>query len=77
MMKDDDFKLLNGFTLGRTNERTDICDCRVTFATENLSSRICPKVDSDYPRSTCENVVYHFHGTMQTIITSSLRPAFR
>ena len=37
--------------------------------------RICPKVDSDYPSGTCENVVHHFHGTMQTIITSSLRPA--
>ena len=23
MMKDDDFKLLKGFALGRTNERTD------------------------------------------------------
>ena len=34
MMKDDDFKLLKGFALGRTNERTDICDCRVAFATE-------------------------------------------
>ena len=42
--------------------------------TKNLSSRLCPKVDSDYPRGTCENVVYHFHGTMQTIITCSLRP---
>ena len=25
---------------------------------KNLSSRICPKLDSDYPRGTCENVVY-------------------
>ena len=30
----------------------------------------CPKVDSDYLRGTCKNVVYHFHGTIQTIITS-------
>ena len=37
MMKDDDFKLLKGFALGRTNERTDICDCRVAFATEKNS----------------------------------------
>ena len=36
MMKDDDFKLLKGFALGQTNERTDICDCRVAFATENI-----------------------------------------
>ena len=38
-MKDDDFKLLKGFALGRTdertNKRTDICDCRGAFATEN------------------------------------------
>ena len=38
MMKDDDFNLLKGFALGRTNERTDICDCRVAFATEKLMS---------------------------------------
>ena len=41
---------------------------------KNLSSRICPKVDSDYPRGTCENVVYHSHVTIQTILTSYLRP---
>ena len=35
MMKDDDFKLFRGFGDGRTNGRTDICDCRVAFATEN------------------------------------------
>ena len=34
MMKDDDFKLLKGFALGQTNKQTDICDCRVAFATE-------------------------------------------
>ena len=34
MMKDDDFKLLRGFADKRTNERTDICDCRVACATE-------------------------------------------
>ena len=40
MMKDDDFKLLRGFcdwlTDGQTNERTDICECRVAFATEKV-----------------------------------------
>ena len=40
MMKDDDFKLFRGFDDERTdermNERTDICDCRVAFATENI-----------------------------------------
>ena len=41
---------------------------------KNLSSRICPKVDSYYPRGTCENVVYHFHVTIQITITSYLRP---
>ena len=34
MMKDDDFKLLRGFDYGQTDERTDICDCRVAFVTE-------------------------------------------
>ena len=37
-MKDNDFKLLRGFDDGRT----DICDCRVGFATkqaEKLKSR--------------------------------------
>ena len=29
---------------------------------------------SDYPRGTYENVVYHFHGTIQIIILSYLRP---
>ena len=37
-MKDDDFKLLWGFvdrqTYKQTNRQTDICDCRVAFATE-------------------------------------------
>ena len=32
MMKNDDFKLLRGFA----DERTDICDCRAAFATENI-----------------------------------------
>ena len=30
--------------------------------------------DSDYPRGNRENVVYHFHVTIQTIITSYMRP---
>ena len=36
-MKDNDFKLLGGFwwTDGQTKRRTDICDCRVAFMTEN------------------------------------------
>ena len=41
MIKDDDFKLLRGFADERTNEqtdgRTDICDCRVAFATVNFT----------------------------------------
>ena len=31
-------------------------------------------MDSDYPRGTCENVLYHFHVIIQIIITSYLRP---
>ena len=34
MMKDDDFNWLRGFADEWTNGRTDICDCRVAFATE-------------------------------------------
>ena len=36
MMKDDDFKLFRGFEDRQTDERTDIGDCRVAFATENF-----------------------------------------
>ena len=40
-MKDDDFKLLRGFAKGwmdrQTNKQTDICDCRVAFATESMN----------------------------------------
>ena len=35
MMKVDDFKLLRGFDNGQTDGQTDICECRVAFATEN------------------------------------------
>ena len=34
MMKDDDFKLLRGFDDKQTDHWTDICECRVAFATE-------------------------------------------
>ena len=39
MLKDDDFKLLRGFADGRTDGRTDICDCRVAFATEKIAKK--------------------------------------
>ena len=35
-MKDDDFKLLRGFASEQMDRRTDICECRVAFATENV-----------------------------------------
>ena len=38
MMKDDDFKLLWGFADWLTDRRTDICECRVAFATEIMKS---------------------------------------
>ena len=41
MMKDDDFKLFRGFEDGQTDERTDIGDCRVAFATEKLGVTTC------------------------------------
>ena len=31
----DDFKLIEGFDNRRTDRQTDICDCKVVFATEN------------------------------------------
>ena len=37
MMKDVDFELLRGFASRLTDERTDICECRVAFATEKDS----------------------------------------
>ena len=33
MMKDGDFNLFRGFALGQTDERTDICDCRLKSKT--------------------------------------------
>ena len=38
MMKDDYFKLLRGFDDEQTDYRTEICECRVAFATENYYS---------------------------------------
>ena len=37
MMNDEGwwFQAVEGFADRRTDERTDICDCRVAFATEN------------------------------------------
>ena len=35
-MKDNGFKLFGGFDLWQTDERMDICDYRVAFATENI-----------------------------------------
>ena len=52
-MKDDDFKLLRGFvTDGQTNERTDICECRVAFATENCIFLVV----STIPKIVCETL---------------------
>ena len=50
-MKDDDFKLLGGFDLWQTNGQTDICDCRVTFATEKQV--INPAVDRYHMSLNC------------------------
>ena len=35
MKNDDDFKLLSGLDYRQTDRLTDICECRVAFATEN------------------------------------------
>ena len=50
MMKDDDFKLLRGFASEQTDRRTDICECRVAFATENYTTFFC---------TTCICRVFH------------------
>ena len=52
MMKDDDFKLLGGFANELTNRRTDICYCRVAFATEkDHKLDNCIILHHDYPLS--------------------------
>ena len=45
-MKDDDFKLLRGLADGQMDKQTDIYDCRVAFATENM---LLPKNDATWP----------------------------
>ena len=50
-MKDDDFKLLRGFADRWMNGQTDICDCRVTFATEKQV--INPAVDRYHMSLNC------------------------
>ena len=50
MMKDDDFKLLRGFADWR-RDRTDVCDCRVAFATENSNE--------DYRGLGCEDLLHN------------------
>ena len=58
MMKDDDFKLLRGFDYGQTDRQTDritdICECRVAFATENMALACC------YNEATATFLLGHF-----------------
>ena len=35
-----DSERLRGFDFRRTDRRTDICDCRVAFATENMVAKL-------------------------------------
>ena len=82
----DSLELLKSFTnfpITEIQHRSQIgsynylnCYMKVVYYifSKNLSSRNCLKVDSDYPKGTCENVVYHFHVNIQIIITSYLRP---
>ena len=44
MKNDDDFKLLRGFADRQTNGRTDICECRVAFATEKEVMKVVVRV---------------------------------
>ena len=74
-MKDDDFKLLRGFDNGQTNRRTDICDCRVAFATENLG-QLFIFLFSDWGRMQMEGISRtheeSFTDTSQTVSTTRL-----
>ena len=47
---EEDFKLLRGFCDWLTNKRTDICECRVAFATENSKEE-----EEDGSNLTAEN----------------------
>ena len=51
MMKDDDFKMLMGFADKQTDGRTDICDCRVAFATEKNPIE---SIDLSLPNCICD-----------------------
>ena len=55
-MKDDDFKLLKGFV---TDRRTDICECRVAFATENASVLIVLNLDISTSSSVSVTLLYY------------------
>ena len=57
-MKDDDFKLLGGFVTNRqTDERMDICECRVAFATEKLSFIFLQPSLNLSPNTYCESIL--------------------
>ena len=69
-MKDDDFKLLKGFALRRTDKQTEICDCRVAFATEKsvdffhasqpriIQSHLWRKLSIQYDRRALAGEIY-------------------
>ena len=40
------FQAVEGFCR-QTNKQTDICDCRVTFATENVAQKIYLRIKGD------------------------------
>ena len=55
-MKDEDFQLLKGFAGRWTDAGTDICECRVDFATEKLCIY---QLQLFYLRALCHPVVFH------------------
>ena len=59
MMKHEGFKLLRGFASRLTDERTDICECRVAFATE--------KYTIDLIKSLVVNLQHHKYRIVKKI----------
>ena len=68
MMKDDDFKLLKGFALWRTDRRTDICNCRVAFATENIKTMFF----SPFDRFFIANDIWVFNSVIYLVFVHTL-----
>ena len=54
MVDKSNFERLRGFDNGQTGRQMDICDCRVTFATENLGFGVT-KIKNDTTKARFPN----------------------